>query len=70
MTKVHAALVRAGRSAAQAAVALVGSAQFVEAIDWKAVLSGSALMALMSLLTSAAFPLPESTPLPPPVLPE
>lgn len=61
MTKLRAALARAGRTVAQTAAALIGTAVVVEAVDWKLVLSGSALAGLMSLLTSAASDLPEAT---------
>lgn len=58
--KIHAALIRAGRTVAQTAVALIGSAAVVEAVDWQLVLSGSVLAGLLSLLTSAATELPEA----------
>jgi hypothetical protein len=54
-----AALVRAGRTVAQTAVALIGTATVIEAVDWEIVLSGSVLAGLLSLLTSVATDLPE-----------
>jgi hypothetical protein len=58
-TKLKAALIRAGRTVAQTAVALIGTAAVIEAVDWPTVASGSALAGLLSLLTSAATTLPE-----------
>lgn len=54
-----AALVRAGRTVAQTAVALIGTATVIEAVDWEIVLSGSLLSGLLSFLTSVATGLPE-----------
>jgi hypothetical protein len=65
-TFLHAALVRAGRTVAQTAVALIGTAVVVEAVDWQAVVSASVLAGILSLLTSAATSLPEVEQLPPP----
>lgn len=59
MSKIRAALIRAGRTAAQTAVALIGVATQVEAVDWQVVASSSLLAAIVSLLTSAATDLPE-----------
>jgi hypothetical protein len=59
MTKLNAALIRAGRTVAQSAVGLIGTAPFIESVDWKVVVSGSALAGVVSLLTSAATDLPE-----------
>jgi hypothetical protein len=50
-----AAAIRAGKTAAQTAVALIGTAAAgLLEIDWLAVVSGSGLAALLSLLTSVA----------------
>jgi hypothetical protein len=60
MSKLRAAVIRALRTTAQTAVALIGTATVVEAVDWRVVVSGSALAGLLSLLTSAATDLPEA----------
>jgi hypothetical protein len=49
-----AALVRAGKTAAQAAVAAIGSTTLVGDVDWRVVLSTAALAAVLSLLMSVA----------------
>ena len=59
MSKTRAALIRAARTVAQTAVGAIGSAQLVESVDWRVVVSTSALAGLVSLLTSAATDLPE-----------
>ena len=59
MTKIHAALIRAERTVAQAALAAIGSTTLIDAVDWQVVASTSALAGLVSLLTSAATDLPE-----------
>ena len=59
MTKIHAALIRAYRTVAQAALGLIGTSPFIESVDWRIVASGSALAGIVSLLTSAATDLPE-----------
>lgn len=59
--KIRAALIRAGRTVAQAALATIGAAAVLESVDWPLVLSASLLAGLMSLLTSAATELPEVT---------
>ena len=61
MTYMKAALIRAGRTVAQAAVALIGTTGIIEAVDWQLVVSGSALAGLLSLLTSLASTPPEVT---------
>jgi hypothetical protein len=51
----YAALMRAIKTAAQAAVALVGTnVAGVTEVDWVGVASGAALAAILSLLTSVA----------------
>lgn len=61
MSKLKAALIRAGRTIAQTAVALIGTATVVEAVDWQLVASASVLAGIVSLLTSAATTLPEAS---------
>lgn len=53
------ALIRALRTFAQTAAATVGTSALLNEVDWLAVLSASALAALLSLLTSVAAGLPE-----------
>lgn len=59
MTKLRAALIRAGRTVAQTAAALIGTATVIEAVDWETIASASLLAGVVSLLTSAAFTPPE-----------
>ena len=54
-----AAGVRATKTVAQTAVATIGTAAVMGAVDWKMVLSASALAGVISLLTSVAG-LPEA----------
>lgn len=56
---LRAALVRAGRTVAQTAVALIGTSTFVDEVEWAAVASASILAGVLSLLTSVAG-LPEA----------
>nr|DAM69028.1 MAG TPA: holin [Caudoviricetes sp.]DAT86996.1 MAG TPA: holin [Caudoviricetes sp.]DAU67176.1 MAG TPA: holin [Caudoviricetes sp.] len=46
--------IRAIKTVAQAAVAGIGTAAFMGAVDWKYVLSASILAGVLSLLTSVA----------------
>tara|TARA_R110002096_G_scaffold44310_1_gene119139 strand:- start:43 stop:246 length:204 start_codon:yes stop_codon:yes gene_type:complete len=59
MTKPEAIVDRAVRTIAQTAVALIGSAAVLDAVDWETVLSGSILAGLLSVLTSLSTKLPE-----------
>lgn len=56
-----AALIRAVRTICQTAVATIGTAAVIEAVNWLTVISASALAGVLSLLTSAATGLPEVT---------
>ena len=55
-----AAGIRAVRTIAQAAIATIGSAAILSDVDWKIVISASALSGILSLLTSIATGLPEA----------
>ena len=57
---IKAALVRAVKTVAQAAVGMIGASVFVQEVDWKMVASASVLAGILSLLTSVAG-LPEVT---------
>lgn len=54
-----AALIRAIRTWAQAAVGAIGGALVLKDVNWLAVLSAATLAAVLSLLTSVATGLPE-----------
>jgi len=54
MTWFKAAGVRALKTFAQAAIALIPAGVTIEAIDWRVVLGTAALAAVLSLLTSIA----------------
>ena len=49
-----AASIRAVKTMAQTAVAAIGTAAVIGAVDWKMVLSASALSGILSVLTSVA----------------
>lgn len=55
----RAALIRALRTFAQTAIAVIGTAAVLEEVQWWAVASAAALAAVLSLLTSVATGLPE-----------
>ena len=55
-----AAGVRAVKTAAQTAVATIGTAAVLSAVDWKIVVSASVLAGVLSILTSIAG-LPEAS---------
>ena len=50
----RAAGIRAIKTVAQTAVATIGSAAIISAVDWKMVVSASLLAGVLSLLTSVA----------------
>ena len=54
------ALIRAGRTFAQTAVGVIGSAALIQSVDWLTVLSAATLAAVVSLLMSWATGLPEA----------
>lgn len=56
---ILAALIRALRTLAQTAVATIGTTALITEVDWRVVLSASALAAVLSILTSIATGLPE-----------
>ena len=56
---VRAALIRAGRTVAQTAVATIGTTAMIDEVNWRAVISASLLAGLLSILTSIATGLPE-----------
>ena len=49
---LKAATIRAVKTIAQTAVATIGTAMMISAVDWKLVISASLLAGLLSLLTS------------------
>jgi len=51
---IKAAGIRSLKTIAQAAVATIGSAAAMGAVDWKLVISASVLAGILSLLTSVA----------------
>lgn len=50
----HAALIRALKTVAQAAIGVIGSSLVISDVDWRAAVSASLLAGLLSLLTSVA----------------
>nr|DAP91349.1 MAG TPA: holin [Caudoviricetes sp.] len=44
--------IRAGKTMAQTAIALIGTSAVIEAVDWKLVVSGAIVSGIVSILTS------------------
>ncbi len=57
---LRAALIRAGRTAAQTMAATLGTCALLSEVDWRQAVSAAALSALLSVLTSLATGLPEA----------
>jgi len=57
-----AALIRAVRTIAQAAIASIGASALITEVNWLQVLSASALAGVLSILNSIATGLPEVEP--------
>lgn len=51
---LKAAAVRAVKTVAQTAIATIGSSAVISSVDWRVVLSASALAGVLSVLTSIA----------------
>ncbi len=58
-TFIKASLIRAIRTIAQTAVAVIGTAFVISDVNWWAVVSASLLAGILSILTSIATGLPE-----------
>ena len=57
---VKAAIIRAVRTIAQTAIAVIGTSAVLEEVSWWAVLSASVLAGILSILTSVVTDLPEA----------
>jgi hypothetical protein len=56
----RAALVRAVKTVAQTAIAMIPASMMIQEVDWITVVSTSALAGVVSILTSIATDLPEA----------
>lgn len=57
---VKAAAIRAVRTIAQTAIAVIGTSAVLEQVNWWGVLSASVLAGILSILTSVVTDLPEA----------
>ena len=57
---IKAAAIRAVRTIAQTAIAVIGTSAVLEEVNWWAVLSASVLAGILSILTSIITDLPEA----------
>lgn len=57
---IKAAAIRAVRTIAQTAVAVIGTSALLSEVNWAAVVSASILAGILSILTSVATGLPEA----------
>lgn len=57
---IRAAAIRAVRTIAQTAIAVIGTSAVLEEVNWWAVLSASVLAGILSILTSIITDLPEA----------
>lgn len=57
---IKAAIIRAVRTIAQTAIAVIGTSAVLEEVNWVAVISASVLAGILSILTSVATGLPEA----------
>lgn len=57
---IKAAAIRAVRTIAQTAIAVIGTSAVLEQVNWWAVLSASVLAGILSILTSVVTDLPEA----------
>lgn len=54
MTWIKAAAIRAVKTMAQAAIAMIGTATVISEVDWKMVISATIVSGILSILTSLA----------------
>lgn len=60
MTFIRATVIRAVRTAAQSAIAAIGTTVLIQQVDWEVVLGTTGIATLLSVLTSLATGLPEA----------